>query len=135
MTEEFEPKQAEEGFEKAKSKAKDLFEHPEQAKKLLEDAIHKAGPASGALEKVWEELQLMFSLIKDWLSGAYREVPKGSIVAILAGLIYFISPIDVIPDFIPIAGYIDDVFVLGLVINQVRADLHKYKAWKDIINV
>ena len=135
MAEEFEPKKAEEGFERAKNKAKDLFDHPEKAKILLEDAIHKAGPASGGLEKVWEELQLMFSLIKDWLSGAYREVPKGSVVAILAGFIYFISPIDLIPDFIPIIGYIDDVFVLGLVINQVKTDLQKYKTWKDIINV
>jgi len=65
------------------------------------------------------------------LKGEYKEIPGGSIIAILGALIYFVSPIDVIPDFILGAGLIDDAFLIGLVIKQIRSDLNKYQAWKD----
>jgi uncharacterized membrane protein YkvA (DUF1232 family) len=61
---------------------------------------------------------------------SYKEIPTGSMVAILACLLYFLSPIDLIPDFIPLIGYIDDVFVIALVIDQVHSDLKKYEDWK-----
>jgi uncharacterized membrane protein YkvA (DUF1232 family) len=44
------------------------------------------------------------------------------------GLLYLVSPIDLIPDFLP-GGYIDDAMVLAIVIKQVSSDLDKYKEW------
>jgi uncharacterized membrane protein YkvA (DUF1232 family) len=131
MSQNFDPKKAEQHFEKAKNKAQLLIEDPDKAKKVLNEAINKADSAKGPLEKVWQDLQLMFGIIRDWFTGEYKEVPGGSIIAILGALIYFVSPIDLVPDFIPVVGYIDDVFVIGIVISQVRADLHKYKMWKE----
>ncbi|MDD3536919.1 MAG: YkvA family protein [Eubacteriales bacterium] len=49
----------------------------------------------------------------------------------MAGLLYFVSPIDLIPDVIPGLGLTDDVVILGLIIRQVSSDLDKYKAWKE----
>lgn len=123
--------EAEAGLIKHKSRAKDLLEDPEKTKKVLEDAYKKANDAKGPLEKVFDDLMLMFYLVRDWIKGEYKEVPVGSIVAILGGILYFLSPIDAIPDVIPVAGYLDDVFVLGLIIKQVSADLKKYKNWKE----
>ena len=73
----------------------------------------------------------MFLITKDYISGTYREVPTGSIIAIVAGILYFLSPIDLIPDIIPVVGYVDDVFVLSMVYDQVEADLKRYKEWRD----
>jgi uncharacterized membrane protein YkvA (DUF1232 family) len=114
-----------------KSKAQEYANDPEKTEKLFSEAVKKADGLKGPLEKVWEDLQLMFGIVMDWIKGEYRDVPIGSIIAIITAIIYFVSPIDIIPDFIPVAGYVDDVFVVGLVINQVRADLHKYKVWKE----
>jgi uncharacterized membrane protein YkvA (DUF1232 family) len=52
-------------------------------------------------------------------------------IAIIMGLLYFVSPIDFVPDFLP-GGLIDDAFVLGLIIRQIKTDLYKYKEWKEI---
>ena len=42
------------------------------------------------------------------------------ILLILAALAYIVSPIDLIPDFIPVAGWGDDLVVLLLALNQAR---------------
>jgi len=127
----FDEAKAKVDYEKSKSKAQEYINDPEKTKKLFEEAAKKANRVKGPLDKIWEEIQLMFGIVKDWFSGEYKEVPVGSIIAIIGGIIYFVSPIDLVPDFIPAAGYLDDVFVLGLVINQVRSDLQKYKEWKE----
>ncbi len=51
--------------------------------------------------------------------------------SIIAAIVYFVSPIDLIPDFIPIVGYIDDVFIIGLVIRSVKADLDRFLLWES----
>jgi uncharacterized membrane protein YkvA (DUF1232 family) len=49
---------------------------------------------------------------------AYRDprVPWYVKIIILFLLGYFISPIDLIPDFIPVIGYIDDILIISLTI-------------------
>lgn len=109
------------------AKAKDYSKDKKKVKKLLDEAIEKA-KQKGPLAEIWENLQLLFGIVKDWISGDYKEIPIGSIIAIIIGLLYFVSPIDIIPDFLP-GGLIDDAFVLGLIIKQVKSDLDKYKEW------
>jgi uncharacterized membrane protein YkvA (DUF1232 family) len=74
----------------------------------------------------------MSELIGDYVKGKYRDIPVGITLAALAVIIYFVSPFDLIPDFIPFAGYIDDVAVLTLVLGSGLAlELHKYRYWKE----
>ncbi len=52
---------------------------------------------------------------------ASGKASKKDLAILIAGIIYFASPIDLIPDFVPIAGLLDDVVVATL----VGAYLHK----------
>jgi len=76
----------------------------------------------GPLEKLFDDISMMFSMVKDYASGAYKEVPFGSIAAAAGSLLYVLSPIDLIPDFIPGIGLIDDASVvtacLSLILNR-----------------
>lgn len=54
----------------------------------------------------------------------------GSIIAIVSALIYFVSPIDLLPDSIPVLGYVDDVAVFAFVWNMVEDDVEEYKKWQ-----
>lgn len=113
-------------------KAREYANDKGKTARLINDASDKAEhlDKSGPMEVLYERLQLLFGIIKDWSNGTYKEVPKGSIVIIIIGLIYFLAPVDLIPDFLP-GGYVDDALVLALVFKQVGSDLEKYKIWKQ----
>ena len=50
---------------------------------------------------------------------------------IIAGtLAYVVLPIDVIPDFIPVVGWLDDAFVLGLATTTLSEEIEKFKKFK-----
>ena len=97
----------------------------------IQEAIKKATENKGALNNVWDQIQLFFALAKDYTSGTYTDIPKSSIIAIMAGILYFISPLDIIPDFIVGLGFLDDAFILGMVYKKVAKELERYQDWKD----
>ncbi|MGI1660022.1 MAG: YkvA family protein [Desulfitobacterium sp.] len=86
---------------------------------------------TGPINKVYQDILLLIQIVKAYITKEYREIPIGSIIAIFAALIYFLSPIDIIFDYIPGVGYVDDMFVLGLVLKQVDSDLLNFRDWQD----
>ncbi len=72
----------------------------------------------------------LVSLVRNYAKKEYSEIPIGSIVAIISALIYVLSPIDIIPDVIPGAGYIDDALVIATCMKLVKADVDEYLEWR-----
>ncbi len=105
----------------------------EDVQKVLDkqEEIEKKFKSGGPLGKFITEIKLLFTLIKDYVSGEYREIPWWTISAVVAALIYVLSPIDLIPDFIPIIGYIDDAAVVAACLKLIQNDLQKYQTWKN----
>lgn len=83
------------------------------------------------LSEYLEDVKTAFSLIRDWYAGEYHEIPGRLIASLAAALIYFVSPIDLVPDFIPVAGLLDDAAVLAAVFKIARVDLDNYRRWKN----
>ena len=71
-------------------------------------------------------------MLKDFFTKKYPEVPVGTIIAIAGSLLYVLAPLDVVPDFIPLAGYLDDAGIISLCIKFVKDDLDKYKEFKGL---
>jgi uncharacterized membrane protein YkvA (DUF1232 family) len=86
---------------------------------------------TGPLKKFGDNVKILFSLIKDYKSGKYREIPWTTMTAAIAALIYVFSPIDIVPDFIPFAGLIDDALIVSYCLLSIKADLDEYKVWKE----
>ena len=87
--------------------------------------------ARGPLEKFAHNIELLFSVVKDYANGTYREIPWTTIAGIIGTLVYIFSPIDLIPDFIPVLGLMDDAAVLGVCLTGIGMDLKKYEIWKS----
>lgn len=92
-------------YEKSLKRAEKMIADPEATREQLDDAFSKAKQTdSSALQNVLDDFFLMIFLVRDWKSGSYRNIPKRTIVAILGAIIYFVMPIDAIPDFLPGIG-------------------------------
>jgi len=81
--------------------------------------------------KIVAYLNLVIRMISNSVSGKYPNMPWQTLVMIVAGLLYFIAPIDAIPDFIPIAGFIDDATILAWLGKSFQDDLGKYREWEQ----
>ncbi len=100
-----------------------LINEEEKLQEKLKDSSH--------LERFAKDLMLFMSLIKDYYQGNYRDIPYKTISAGVVGLLYTLNPIDIIPDFIPFIGHIDDALVLTFCLKLVEKDLQKYQTWKQ----
>jgi len=92
----------------------------------IRNKINKAYPA---LKKVLENVRELYALFKDSVKGNYKLHPA-NVAMIGGGLLYFLLPVDLIPDFIPIVGYLDDLAVLTTIMNSLKGEINEYWAWK-----
>jgi uncharacterized membrane protein YkvA (DUF1232 family) len=70
-------------------------------------------------------------LIKAYALGRYRNVPWKTVLIVVAAVIYFINPIDLLPDLIPVAGLTDDFAILVWVYNSVSEEIDKFLIWEQ----
>jgi curved DNA-binding protein CbpA len=89
----------------------------------------KMDRAYPALKKALENVRELYALFKDSVKGNYKLHPA-NVALIGGGLLYFILPADLIPDFIPIVGYLDDLAVLTTIMNSLKGEINGYRLWK-----
>ena len=92
-----------------------------------EEAFNEKGSKLGDM---WDNAKLLFQMLKDYKAGKYTDVPWSLIAAIVFAVVYFFSPIDVIPDVIPFLGYVDDVAVFGILLKTFADQIAAYKTWR-----
>jgi uncharacterized membrane protein YkvA (DUF1232 family) len=93
---------------------------------IAKEAYDKGLRARNVISSAWDYLQQFCSIAKDYATGKSVDIPKGDLKLIIAGLLYFVSAADVVPDFIPLFGLVDDLFVIGLIASRTKASLDKY---------
>jgi uncharacterized membrane protein YkvA (DUF1232 family) len=76
----------------------------------------------------YDDFILLFKMITD----KEFDISKAAYIAIAGALAYAVLPIDVIPDFIPGVGFVDDVFVIGMVMKSISDEIARYKKFKGV---
>ena len=123
-------KKAQEKLEQGYPKAEKVLNNNKKLDKVLTRTEKKLN----LLPEVGTSLAMipsMISLVRSYTKKEYTEIPIGTIIAIVSALIYFVSPVDLIPDVIPVAGHLDDAAVVGACLALVKSDLDDYKKWRD----
>lgn len=83
------------------------------------------------LGRLWTDLPLLVRLLKAWKAGAYRGLSPRTFLALVGALLYLVSPVDLVPDFIPGVGFIDDAVVLALLLQSLGQDLAAFRMWEE----
>lgn len=118
----------EEFKEKWMSKAQEYIKTPEKIKNIIpqiQEYLSKKG-----LSEIKENILLLIDYMSDIVNGNYKDYSVKSLLFVVAAMIYLVSPIDVIPDFIFGIGLTDDVAVIVFVLREVSLELDKYNKWK-----
>ena len=117
-----------------KSRAEDYFHNPDKTRLLYEEAVKKANAddnPQAAQADSWLRTKAFFRMLKAYAKGEYTSIPWGSFLLFAGAILYFISPIDLLVDWVPVAGYIDDVVVVVFVIRQFKRDIDTFIFWEE----
>jgi uncharacterized membrane protein YkvA (DUF1232 family) len=78
------------------------------------------------------ELDLALMCLKDHAAGRCPQIPYYSISLLAAGVAYLADQLDIIPDFLPRIGMIDDALVMAVAFDLGRDGLRRYCVWKGL---
>jgi len=87
---------------------------------------------SNALSKFFNEMLVLVSLLKDYVNGKYRKIPYKALAAIVFTVLYVLNIFDLIPDFLPGIGLLDDATMISICLSTVNTEVGNYKKWKTI---
>lgn len=118
------------GFERFRRRARDLVHDADGLRELVRDAMARAEQRSPALGSALHDLRTLIRMLGAWVRADYRELPRSSIILVIAAVLYFVVPFDLVPDFLFGIGLVDDVAVIGWVVRQIRRDLDAFRRWE-----
>ncbi len=125
----FKEKEAKKELENGYDTAEEILKDDKRMDRFLQrlEKKLKVIPVAG---KTLSMIPTLIELIRSYIKKEYKDIPIGSIIAIISALLYWLTPIDAIPDTLPGIGYVDDVSVLALCLKLVKSDIDDYEKWR-----
>jgi uncharacterized membrane protein YkvA (DUF1232 family) len=111
-------------------RAEGLVRHPKELLTLLTKAERRLDRINaGPLTPMKKDLQTLLRLMRAYGEGRYRQVSGKNLALAGLGLLYLVSPLDVVPDFLP-GGFADDAAVIGFILRKLRTELVAFAFWE-----
>ncbi|MFN8296438.1 MAG: YkvA family protein [Chitinophagales bacterium] len=117
-------------FDNLYRQAERIISSDTKVSKLLDEVFLKIGQATESFYKTQDSIIALTRMVRSWAKGDYKNISTKSIIAVVAALIYFVNPLDLIPDFIPVIGQIDDILIIGYLIKTVNKEIERFMAWE-----
>ena len=101
---------------------------------FIDKAARKLEPLTGLpiIGGTIAEVQDIISMLDDYYHGRYKKIPTAAFLGSQGIIAYLVSPVDLIPDNVPILGFIDDAFIINTVVTLcVDKELERYRQWRN----
>lgn len=118
-------------LQRALVRAEELARNPKEFLGLLTLAERRlARVEAGPLTPIKHDVQTLLRMLRASGEGRYRDVSTKNLLLAAGGIAYLVSPIDVIPDFLP-GGFADDAAVVAFVVRKLRGELGAFERWEQ----
>ena len=120
-------------FKNAKARAERILSNPEKLKNLIAMALDKLNTMDknkSAVGDFFRRIKVFTRMIKAYVKGEYRAIPWKMVVMLVAGLVYFVMPLDILPDFIPVTGFLDDITLIVWIFNNFKSEIDAFETWE-----
>ncbi len=112
-------------------RAEGLVRNPRELLILLTRAERRLDRVNaGRLTPIKKDVQTLLRLMRAYGEGRYRQVSGKNLALAGLGIMYLVSPLDVLPDFLP-GGFFDDAAVIGFIVKKLRNELVAFEAWEQ----
>ncbi|WP_035463829.1 YkvA family protein [Algoriphagus vanfongensis] len=100
-------------------------------KELLQGVIHKLSSlkTNSRIQKLIEPVSVFIRMVKAHFSGTHK-MSTTTLGLVLLALVYFLSPVDFIPDFLGFLGFADDLSVIMAVYAKVKDEIEEFLDWE-----
>jgi len=128
-------------FEKVKAIYLNRAEHIAGTEKKLGSLLEKVNQKWQELSnnptfaEVKFQVEIFIRMVRAHLGKKYAGLSNRSLGLLVLGLFYFALPTDLVPDFIPFVGYVDDVTVLLFIFKSLQSDIEKFLDWEKNQNL
>lgn len=123
---------ASKAYQTAANRADAYLKDRQKLGALVEEAAFKAREKGGGkLSQVWDSFTASLRLLKAYGSGRYKGASGKTLALIVAALLYFVMPADLIPDFILGLGLVDDAALLAWMLQSISSEIEQFQVWES----
>ena len=90
----------------------------------------RSASGKGGWRSLRDDVPVLLRLVRSYTRGEYRRLPWRGLLLAVGALVYFVTPADLIPDFIVGTGLLDDAAVVAQVLWAIRDELGEFTAWE-----
>ena len=115
-------------------RATKLLGRPFKVVSILNEVANKLSDKESKTNKfrqLFEVALTLVRLVRSYVSGEYRDIATSTIISGLAVLLYVLSPIDLIPDFIPVLGFLDDLSLISWFMGKFQGEIIRFRDWEE----
>ena len=95
------------------------------------DKLSSRESKTNKFRQLFDVALTLVRMVRRYISGEYRAIPSSTIISGLAVLLYVLSPIDLIPDFIPVLGFLDDLSLVSWFVGKFHVEITRFQDWEQ----
>lgn len=121
-------------FRNARQRAANILKNKQRLNHLLRvsaDKLKEVNVKNIKSATLIERIRVIIRMVRAYASGRYRGIKLTNVLLLVAAIVYFVTPLDLVPDFIPITGFIDDFTVVLWVYGKLQEEIDAYLAWEN----
>ena len=94
------------------------------------DKLANKENSTNKFRQLFEVALTLVRMVRSYISGEYRDISSSTIISGLAVLLYVLSPIDLVPDFIPVLGFLDDLSLVSWFVGKFHVEITRFHEWE-----